>query len=79
MIVDCFARRILAPFQGVLCLFLLDMGLVAGRGLRDSRSDLGAGAILFGMLMPLIGGTLGLLAALAVGLGFDALRSAEAG
>ena len=26
---------IVAPFKGVLCLFLLDMGLVAGRGLRD--------------------------------------------
>lgn len=62
------APFIVAPFQGVLCLFLLDMGLVAGRGLRDSRSDLGAGAIAFGMLMPLIGSALGLLAALAVGL-----------
>ena len=26
---------IVDPFKGVLCLFLLDMGLVAGRGLRD--------------------------------------------
>lgn len=56
------------PFQGVLCLFLLDMGLVAGRGLRDSRRDLGGGAILFGILMPPIGSMFGLAAALILGL-----------
>jgi uncharacterized protein len=31
------------PFQGVLCLFLLDMGLVAGRGMRNSRGVLDGG------------------------------------
>ena len=65
---DKIAPFIVSPFQGVLCIFLLDMGLVAGRGLRESRSDLGAGAVAFGILMPLIGGLFGLLAALAVGL-----------
>lgn len=65
---DMIAPFIVAPFQGVLCLFLLDMGLVAGRGLRDSRSDLGGGAILFGIVMPPIGAAIGLLAALVVGL-----------
>lgn len=59
---------IVAPFQGVLCLFLLDMGLVAGRGLRESRGELGLGPIAFGMLMPLVGSSLGLLGALAAGL-----------
>ncbi len=59
---------IIAPFQGVLCLFLLDMGLVAGRGLRESRGDVGGGAVAFGMLMPLIGSAFGLAAALVVGL-----------
>jgi hypothetical protein len=59
---------IVAPFQGVLCLFLLDMGLVAGRGLRESRGELGLGPIAFGMLMPLIGSGFGLIAALLVGL-----------
>ena len=62
------APFIVAPFQGVLCLFLLDMGLVAGRGLRDSRRDLGAGAVVFGITMPLVGSAIGLLAALAIGL-----------
>ena len=65
---DRIAPFIVAPFQGVLCLFLLDMGLVAGRGLRESRGELGLGPIAFGMLMPLIGSSLGLIAALLVGL-----------
>lgn len=59
---------IVAPFQGVLCLFLLDMGLVAGRGLRDSRGDLGPGAVAFGVLMPPIGAACGLVLALLIGL-----------
>lgn len=65
---DKISSFIVAPFQGVLCLFLLDMGLVAGRGLRESRGELGGGAVLFGMLMPLVGSGFGLLAALVVGL-----------
>ena len=59
---------IVSPFQGVLCLFLLDMGLVAGRGLRSSGGVLGAGAILFGVLMPLIGAGAGLLMGAGLGL-----------
>ncbi|WP_409432606.1 sodium-dependent bicarbonate transport family permease [Litorimonas sp. RW-G-Af-16] len=42
------------PFQGVLCLFLLDMGLSAGRGLRQGWKDLNFGALSFGIYMPLI-------------------------
>jgi hypothetical protein len=61
---------IVAPFQGVLCLFLLDMGLVAGRGLRASGRALEPGAILFGMVMPLIGAAAGLL--MGAGLGLSA-------
>ena len=59
---------IVAPFTGVLCIFLLDMGLVAGRGLREARGVLGGGAILFGVTMPLIGASLGLIAGLLIGL-----------
>jgi hypothetical protein len=59
---------IVSPFQGVLCLFLLDMGLVAGRGLRESWRELGLGSIIFGVTMPLIGSAFGLVAALLVGL-----------
>ncbi len=42
------------PFQGVLCLFLLDMGLAAGRGLRQGWRELSPATIAFGMYMPLI-------------------------
>lgn len=56
------------PFQGVLCLFLLDMGLVAGRGLREARSVLTAGLFAFGVVMPLVGSLFGLGAGLALGL-----------
>jgi len=59
---------IVAPFKGVLCLFLLDMGLVAGRGLRTSRGILTTGLISFGILMPVIGSLLGLGAGLLAGL-----------
>jgi len=59
---------IVAPFQGVLCLFLLDMGLVAGRGLRQARGLLRPGVFAFGILMPLIGASLGLAAGLLLGL-----------
>ena len=59
---------IVAPFQGVLCLFLLDMGLVAGRGLRNSARVLSVGALGFGVIMPLCGAAIGLAAASLIGL-----------
>ncbi|MEL6521086.1 MAG: sodium-dependent bicarbonate transport family permease, partial [Pseudomonadota bacterium] len=59
---------IIAPFQGVLCLFLLDMGLIAGRGLRESGRQLGPGVFAFGLVMPLIGSMFGLITALLLGL-----------
>lgn len=59
---------IVSPFQGVLCLFLLDMGLIAGRGLRQSRGVLGVGAVAFAILMPIIGSGIGLVAGMLVGL-----------
>ena len=62
------ASFIVSPFQGVLCLFLLDMGLVAGRGLRDSGKYLTPGVFAFGMLMPLVGSCFGLAAGMLLGL-----------
>lgn len=59
---------IVSPFKGVLCLFLLDMGLVAGRSLRGSRGVLSGGVLAFGLLMPPLGAALGLAAALSLGL-----------
>ena len=63
--IDAF---IIAPFQGVLCLFLLDMGLVAGRGLRGARGVLDLRAVAFGLVMPMIGAAAGLAVALVLGL-----------
>ena len=62
------APFISAPFKGVLCLFLLDMGLVAGRGLARAKGAVSGTTIAFGLIMPLIGAAIGLLAALVLGL-----------
>lgn len=56
------------PFQGVLALFLLEMGLVAGRRLEDLRK-VGVFLLAFGILMPLIHGILGVMAGKLTGLG----------
>jgi hypothetical protein len=56
------------PFRGVLCLFLLDMGLVAGRGLREGRKLLAPPVIAFGLYMPLLSAGLAAAAALILGL-----------
>ncbi|MEM8610262.1 MAG: sodium-dependent bicarbonate transport family permease [Myxococcota bacterium] len=42
------------PLKGVLCLFLLDMGLAAGRGLRRGYKMLGLKTVAFGLYMPLV-------------------------
>jgi hypothetical protein len=42
-------------FLGMICLFLLDMGLVAGRGMREGRKSLSVAVVLFGLYMPLLG------------------------
>ena len=62
------APFIVSPFKGVLCLFLLDMGLVAGRGLREGGRILRPGVLAFGVIMPLIGAVCGLGMGLALGL-----------
>lgn len=59
---------IVSPFQGVLCLFLLDMGLVAGRGLRGGSDVLKPGVLAFGVLMPLVGASIGLATGMLLGL-----------
>jgi hypothetical protein len=55
-----------APFRGILCLFLLDMGLVAGRGLREGGRLLSAPVVAFGLYMPLISAALAALFCLAL-------------
>ncbi len=61
------APFVAAPFKGVLCLFLLDMGLVATRRLGDLRRA-GWVAIAFGLLAPPVHAMLGVAAASLLGL-----------
>lgn len=56
-----------APFQGVLCLFLLDMGMVAARRARDIRV-IGPVIIGFAIVMPILHGALGVFIGQAAGL-----------
>lgn len=62
------APFIVDPFRGVLCLFLLDMGLVAGRGMREGRKYLSPPVLAFGILMPLFSAGLAVLAIAPLGL-----------
>ena len=55
-------------FPGFLCLFLLEMGLVAGRGLRDGRGYLRGGLMVFALGSPVMGASLALGLAWLVGL-----------
>jgi hypothetical protein len=59
---------IVVPFTGVLALFLLDMGLSAGRSLMENRKDITFGLLVFGCVMPLIGSLFGLGFAALIGL-----------
>jgi uncharacterized protein len=56
-------------FRGVLCLFLLDMGLVAGRGLRNGFRQLQPAVLAFGIYMPLF--SAGVAAVVCYGLGLS--------
>lgn len=54
-------------WSGILCLFLLDMGLVAVRRLRESRAITIRLAVL-GISLPIINGSIGALVGAAIGL-----------
>ncbi|EGF91410.1 hypothetical protein ABI_28260 [Asticcacaulis biprosthecium C19] len=55
------------PFQGILCLFLLDMGLTVSRNLKHIR-QFSPALLAFGLYMPLIGAALGMGASHLIGL-----------
>jgi len=57
----------IAPFKGVLCLFLLELGMVAAGRLRDLR-DAGARLVVLGCVLPLVHGTIATAAGLVVGM-----------
>ena len=54
-------------FRGILCIFLLDMGLVAGRRLLETRSLTGRAAAL-AIFLPIVNGTLGTVIGTLIGL-----------
>ena len=62
------APFVVTPFTGILCLFLLDMGLNAGRSVIANRHLLSAGLFAFGVVMPLIGSLLALALGTLAGL-----------
>lgn len=55
------------PFQGILALFLLDMGLLVSKNLHHLKSFTPS-LVLFGLYMPLIGAAIGLALSYAIGL-----------
>jgi len=54
-------------FTGILCLFLLDMGLIAARRLRHARS-LTARLVLLAIVFPVVNGTIGCVIGVLLGL-----------
>lgn len=65
---DTVSGFLVDPFKGVLCLFLLDMGLLAGRHIRQSGSVLSVPVIACGLYMPLVGASLGAAVGWATGI-----------
>lgn len=55
------------PFKGILCVFLLELGMVTGRRLRDVRKA-GIRLVIAGCVLPLIHGLLGTACGVFVGM-----------
>jgi uncharacterized protein len=64
---DATAGFFVTPFQGVLALFLLEMGMVAARRFGDLRK-VGLFLVAFGVVMPLLHGAVGIMLGQLVGL-----------
>ena len=68
--VETVAPFFIAPFKGVLCLFLLELGMVAARRMEDLRTA-GWKLILLGFVLPLLHGSIavfgGQLAGMSIG------------
>ncbi|MEP5930204.1 MAG: sodium-dependent bicarbonate transport family permease [Nitratireductor sp.] len=65
---DMISPFIVDPFKGILCLFLLDMGLVAGRGLRQGARELSPAPIAYGIYFPLVSAAFAAPVAVLLGL-----------
>ena len=65
--IDSVAPFFIDPFKGVLCLFLLELGMVAAGRLRDLRKA-GWRLVCLGCLLPLVHGVLATSAAVLTGM-----------
>lgn len=63
-------------FKGILCLFLLDMGLIAARRIMDARAMTWQ-LVVIAILLPLVNGVIGTV--LGVGIGLDTGSAAALG
>ena len=64
---EATAGFFVAPFQGVLALFLMEMGMVAARRFRDLRK-VGLFLVAFGIGMPILNGVIGVALGHLVGM-----------
>lgn len=64
---DKVAPFFVEPFQGILALFLLEMGMITARRFADLRR-VGMFLLGFGLVMPVVQGSLGVLAATLAGM-----------
>ncbi len=64
---EATAGLFVSPFQGVLALFLLEMGMVAARRIGDLRK-VGPFLVIFGIAMPIVHGVAGIMLGAAAGL-----------
>ncbi len=65
---NAVAPLIVDPFVGVLCVFLLEMGLQAGAGLRSGLGAIGNRTLAAGFVLPLMGAAAGSLAVIMLDL-----------
>ncbi len=78
--IDEVAPFFITPFKGVLCLFLLELGMVAARRMRDLRQA-GWRLLALGGILPVLHGFLGVVGGLVAGMetGGAAVLGAMAG
>lgn len=65
--IEAMSGFIKTPFTGILCFFLLEMGILTGKKLGDIRKA-GITLLLFGLYMPILGSIVGVSAGILLGL-----------
>ncbi|MGB0371911.1 MAG: sodium-dependent bicarbonate transport family permease [Opitutales bacterium] len=65
--VEVLNKSLIPPFYGVLTIFLLEMGLIAGQRMEDVKKA-GKPLLIFGLLAPVVQGTVAMLIAHFIGM-----------